>query len=274
MNELLQLEDLSAQTITVAALPKQQPQFLGEIGVKPKIVNAQTFVKKWGSFSSPVAVICDDGLTYVAKGMQIGRAIFNEYCVARLGKKLGAPIPNSVLVNFSSELISISPELQHMPVGLAHGLEFKDGYSDKVGGVQYQDGINLEAYKVLAVLYGWVLCGDRQFIFELQPPYGLLSVDHGHFFPNGPNWTVEALKQVGAAVFENDIMINCKLNIDDLAPVCGALAAITEPQIIEAVGGCPAEWQITQEELCVVADYLLDRRLQLLKLVGIMGEIK
>jgi hypothetical protein len=235
----------------------------------PQVTNAQTFVKKWGSFSSPVAVICDDGLIYVAKGRQIGKAIFNEFCVAKLGKKLGAPVPNSKLVNFSRELLSISSELSHMPEGVAHGLEYKDGYSDKVGGVQYQDGTNLHAYKTLAVLYGWVLCGDRQFIFNLQPPNEILSVDHGHFFPSGPNWTIENLRSAPSAVFEGDIMVNCKLADGDLIEVCKILKQLDQREIASAIGGCPAEWGITKEEKLAVARYLWDRRMQLLKIVGL-----
>jgi hypothetical protein len=240
--------------------------------VAPVVTNAQTFVQKWGSFSSPVAVICENGQTYVAKGMQIGKAIFNEYCVARLGQKLGAPIPSSILVNFSPELLSISPEISHMPAGLAHGLEYKGGFSDKIGGVRYQDGDNLNAYKVLAVLYGWVLCGDRQFIFQLQPPNELLSVDHGHFFPGGPNWTIDTLNQAGPATFECDIMNNCKLDVSDLKPICELLAKLGEEDIAHAVGGCPQEWSVTKQERIAVAAYLWNRRKQLLKIAGIEGE--
>ena len=44
---------------------------------------------------------------------------------------------------------------------------------------------------LLAVMYGWFQAGDNQLLYRKTPPELVFSVDHGHFFPGGPEWTVE-----------------------------------------------------------------------------------
>jgi hypothetical protein len=42
-------------------------------------------------------------------------------------------------------------------------------------------------FALLAILYGWLQAQNRQFLYE-KPSKLVYSHDHGHFFPNGPNW--------------------------------------------------------------------------------------
>jgi hypothetical protein len=52
---------------------------------------------------------------------------------------------------------------------------------------------NRPRFAALAVLYGWIPAGDAQLIYRQTVSHLVYSVDHGHFFPGGPNWTLAGL---------------------------------------------------------------------------------
>jgi hypothetical protein len=66
---------------------------------------AHTFVRKWETSSSPALFVCDDGHEYVVKGVHAGRMIVNDNLVARIGKRIGAPVPEVAIVHVPSELV-------------------------------------------------------------------------------------------------------------------------------------------------------------------------
>ncbi len=142
---------------------------------RPKAVKAMTFLKKWGSFSKPVALKCDDGGEYVVKGLQaaqqMGRPICNEQIVGRLGQQLGAPIPELALVEVTQQLIAIEPELSHLQPGVCHGIRLMNNCTDRKWLEHFNVIDNRPRFAALAVLYGWIPSNDNQLIYETAPPY-------------------------------------------------------------------------------------------------------
>ena len=95
------------------------------------------------------------------------------------------------------ELIDAQPEMRHMPAGISHGSQLVPNCSEREAYRYVDIAENRERFAKLAVLYGWMSAGDHQFIYRHDPPNLVHSVDHGHFFPGGPNWQVVQLTSVG-----------------------------------------------------------------------------
>jgi len=169
-----------------------------------RTVKAITFLKRWGSFSQPVAVSCDDGDRYVIKGAQVGRAIVNDHIVGRLGGLVDAPVGDVVFVD-ATDLARIEPQVAHVRHGLAHGTRLIPDTSDRLRYEYAGRFENRERFAALCTLYSWAGCfQDHQFIYEENPPHAVYSVDHGHFFPGGPNWSVAGIQAPPAAVIDGD----------------------------------------------------------------------
>jgi hypothetical protein len=232
---------------------------------RPSPVKAHTYRnKKWGTASAPVVLGCDDGSDYVVKGQQVGRAIANEQIVGKLGAALGAPVGQINLIDVPADLIGMQAELRHMTAGVSHGSLLVPDCSDKLWLAHHDVAENRSRFAALAVLYGWIPAGDHQLIDRQTAPHLVYSVDHGHFFPGGPNWTVAGLAGAGPARPYGDLVNGCGITRDELRPVMDQLQTVTAETIAEAVAAPPNVWSITAEERVTVAAYLQARREQLL----------
>jgi hypothetical protein len=231
--------------------------------IRQTSVNATSFICGWPSYSRPAAVECDDGLEYVVKGRQVGRAIVNEQVVAHLGLALGAPVGKPRLINMPSDLIKYESNLAHFVPGICHGNLFERNCSDRAWIAYTDKQENRSRFALLSVLYGWAYAGDHQLIYSNAPPHLVYSVDHGHFFPGGPNWC-EIDLQYSSCNLDPSLKTDCNLTPDEINKAGAALACITENQILEAVAAPPDEWGITIDERLALVRYLIDRRSELL----------
>lgn len=229
----------------------------------PTPVDAETFLQAWITWSRPIAVRCSDGNVYVVKGLQptrpeMGRALVAEHVVGRLGRTLGAPIPDVALVNVPSQLISIEPSIAHLSPGLAHGSLLVANCSDRLGIVPPATDRNRSAYATLAVLYGWAQASDQQLVSRLDAAGDIFSVDHGLFFPGAPNWDSSTLASAPPPALDGQFMPHVLL--PDLSSVLDRLRTISDKVIAEFVAGPPAAWGVTEDERVALADYLSHRR--------------
>lgn len=223
---------------------------------------AKTYHQRWESDSKPVLLTADDGNDYVVKGLHKGRVLVNDRVVGLLGALLGAPVAYVALIDVPHELISLEPEMSHMSPGISHGTLFLRGCGDREG-IAHADGANRDRFARLAVLYGWALARDLQVIYENAPPHIVHSVDHGHFFPSGPNWTEESLAAAGAPQPDQKIITDAKLSAEELRIVLPQLEAVTDDELVEIVGGVPVSWGLTIPESVTLVAYLQERRDQL-----------
>lgn len=235
-----------AAVVQTARVPRTSPE-----------ATAETFLRKWETASKPVLLRCDDKNEYVVKGQQAGRMLVNDHVVAKIGILLGAPVPHAAIVQVPSELISAEPEMSHMMPGLSHGSRFVPHCHD--GGVQVSLE-NRDRFSRLAVLYGLVAASDQQFIYENQAPNLVHSVDHGHFFPGGPQWTTESLKSAPPATPEPSIISACALTNEEVAAAAVALEQVTDEAIAEIVKTLPTEWGLSEEERFQLVEFLTRRR--------------
>jgi hypothetical protein len=123
-------------------------------GRRKPILTAETFIKKWGTFSKPVLLtVARSEKVLVVKGRQVGRAVFNDHLIALLGHALRAPVGRPAIVDVPGGLIAAEPEMNHMEPGFAHGTVFVPDCTD--GAVQHVDTPgNKERFASLAVLFG------------------------------------------------------------------------------------------------------------------------
>jgi hypothetical protein len=187
--------------------------------------------------------------------------IFNEHVAGRLGALVGAPIPPIALIEVPQELIDLNPDMNHFHAGAAHGSRSIANVSERINDISHsQQPENRPRFAALAVFHGWLLAGDRQFLYGNEPPNLVYSVDHGHFFPGGPNWTTGSLTSAPAATLAGDLVTACALTKQELSPPVAALNASTPEQIAEAVANPPSAWGVGLIERTQLACYLWKRR--------------
>jgi hypothetical protein len=234
-----------------------------------KPVGAVTFLQRKTTASNPVYLACDDQKTYVVKPMRNdanqGRMLFNDQIIARFGELIGAAVPRVGLVTIPKELIDANPDKQqamgHCQPGVAHGSELLLNVTERVDQFQHVgDDDNKNRFVLLGVLHGWIGFSDRQFLYELSDPFRVSAVDHGHFFPAGPDWTVASLATAPPPAVAPDLATACGLAQDDLHAACAALARVPDPEIARIVAIPPDEWGVKINERVEVAKYISARR--------------
>lgn len=204
---------------------------------------------------------------YIVKGKQAGRQIINDRVAAKLGQSMQAPVGQPYLMEISQELLDVDPDFSYLATGIAHATKFIPNCSDDHGGFLYANSsANRSRFAYLAVLYGWMHANDRQFMHEKKPPLLVYSVDHGHFFVGGPDWTREHLTgHVEFAQPDPMIVKSCNLNDEDLKPALTALKGISQQTIVQVVGSVPTEWGISIDERITLVEYLVKRQNELLE---------
>ncbi len=227
---------------------------------------AETFHRVWPSYSRPVLVTCDNGKKYVLKGAHCGKAIVNEQIVARLGILLGAPVCPTLLVEIPAELCEIEPQMKDISPGLAHAIEFVDNCSDRAGIDHTHVEKNRERFACLEVLYTWMYAGDHQLIYQTVPPHLVYSVDHGHFFPGGPNWTTQTLASAATILQFDQVFAIAAITGAEREGVLIKLAAITDTQVNDIVNIPPAIWGIDSAERIALSEMIKIRKSQILAL--------
>lgn len=236
--------------------------------VEATIVEAETFQHLYDSGSQPIRVTASDGQTWVVKGAAGERQLVNEQIVGALGRALGAPVPEIGFVRVSDELIESDATLRSPPEGFEkfrsgvwHGSVFVDGYTERKLWEHAAETENTPGFALLAFLYGWCLCEqDHQFLYRKAPPPYVISHDHGHFFRDGPDWTIESLAGAPIAAPDQKIVSNCRLSRTALENAQGALLTIDAvTAIAKAVAAPREEWGISTGERVAMAQYLFNR---------------
>jgi hypothetical protein len=236
-------------------------------GARQAPVRAMTYIRKWETSSKPVALMCDDGQTYVVKALQnnnplMGRVMVTEQVVARIGLLIGAPVSGVALVDVPAALISTQPEMQHLNHGVAHGSKFMAEVTEQMG-LEPAHPLNRDRFARLAVLYGWVSASDLQFVYNKVEPRLVHSVDHGHFLVGGPNWTLTSLAQPSIAQLDATVTNACSLTSEEKDNAVRYLFNIDNHAVAEIVSIPPVEWGFADDERVAFLDYLLRRRDQI-----------
>ena len=234
-------------------LPKQWERIVKQASLnRPNPIPMVEFRQKFHSYSQPAVLMDADGQEYVVKALQHGhndihRSIVAEQIVCHLGKFLGMPVGQPVLVDIPQTLIDMNPDLKTPYLyrsGVAHGSIRIPNCSDRIQFGQYNTPENRPRYASLAVLYGLAGCFcDWQVIASTQPPNTIYSVDHGHFFKDGPMWTVDSLRETPLAQIDPTVRQLCGLNEQEIVAAKCCLHSLQNKHIAQAVAMPPDEWR-------------------------------
>lgn len=233
---------------------------------------ASDFLDTLPGASDAVKVTAQNGTVYRVKGMvtsqdvQQERMVTNDQIVGELANEIEAPVPEVDLIHVPEMLVQNESQMDHLEPGTAHAMKWIDNVSGKDQDVKYRDkGDNPARFASLAILFGWFGSErDEQFFYKKHDPNRVYSFDHGHFFPDGPEWSPQDLKSAADAEAHPDIVNPCNLTDDDLESAAEHLTNVNDEAIANAVGQVPNEWGIDMDERIVVAKFLAQRRDELI----------
>lgn len=233
------------------------------------IPRALTFLRRWNSYSHPALLTCDDGKKYVVKGKQLGRTLVPDQIAGRLGRLIGAPVPEVGLVDVPKELIEAEDELRGMSPGIGHASVLLEGVGEKLGYDYTNTKQNRKRFASLAILFGWMVGGDQQFLYSDSEPHLVHSVDHGHFLPGGPKWSIPSPPWAGPAEPDPKTVKQCSLTEAELHEAALSLLKTGRKHIAEAIVAIPSQWGVPIEEKVRLGAFLETRRKQLLSELGV-----
>jgi hypothetical protein len=221
--------------------------------------------------SRAVVLECADGFKYAVKAIRtdrptLARMIFTEHVIGRVGRLLGAPIPEIALISISQELIDSNKQtepptpnkvvMDGIIAGIAHGSRLlEDASAACEGTIQHADqGDNARRFGYLAVLFAWIGSGDRQFLYLDKPPRLVHSVDHGFLFPGSERWSATTLQ--GAAKPQIDQVLRKASKPEYIQEAINSLSSISPEQLASAIATAPEAWGINDADRHATADYL------------------
>ena len=188
----------------------------------------------------------------------------NDHLVARLGGLIGAPVTTPAFIDLPQMLIDMEPQLTYMPTGISHGARWIPDCSERLTFELAQLPENRHRFASLATLYSWAGCwSDHQFIYRKAHPHYVYSVDHGHFFPSGPAWTISSLRGAPSAVAD-PAFAACNLTSGEIRKPASVFRAINLSDVTTIVNGIPGGWGITGDERKAMVDYLTRRHSEIL----------
>jgi hypothetical protein len=234
----------------------------------PRILRAHTYLRtRFSSISRPALMACTEGIECVVKKNEpfLNRAMANDQVIGRIGNSSRAPVATVELVDVPKELIDSQAEIKDFSPGITHGSHFMADISKKREPILHiHVAANRSRFAQLSLLYGLAYCQhDHQFFYQ-NGTHLVFSLDHGHLFPNGPNWTPAMLKAMGPAVPDNTIHTGCSLTNAELTAARDLLERVSDQVLAAAVASIPSSWNVTDSERIALVSYLEKRRGELL----------
>jgi hypothetical protein len=233
-----------------------------EHSVKSHTCTATTYIKSFQTFSRPVVLLCDDGRSYVIKGLQpsqrMGHGLTTEQVIGRLGQTLGAPVPPIALVMVPQDLIDLEPQMAHLSPGIAHGSLLMPNVSERAGIYPPITNQDRAWYASLAVMYGWGHAGDHQLVYSLDAERRPYSVDHGHFLPGGPNWSAATLSPSIPAIPDQNFAQH--VTLDDLENPLQIARSLSEADLSGLLEFSLPHWGVPPHDLTALESFLRTRQ--------------
>ena len=211
--------------------------------------------------SGAFLVRADDDRRYWCKCLdnpQGPRVPINEQIVGRLGSYLEAAVCEVSLIRIPPELEGwdYRPGRKLVP-GYAHGSRALPNAIETRSMNHPHDDQNPTRMTSLKILADLCWAGDCQWLYAPGQENSYYSHDHGHFFPSGPNWTIDSLRANSAdqpSAYPGSLYVP-----DVVTAFADKLDRMTALDIAGVLAGIPEDWPVTNEELEEMVLYL-DRR--------------
>jgi hypothetical protein len=213
--------------------------------------------------SKPFLVVASDERQYWCKAPnnpQGGMVPVNEQVVGRLAVLAGIAVCEPALVNIPEDLagIEICPGYV-LEECVAHGSLAVDGAVEVRANLSHRsEDDNARRQAGYLVLHDWLWGGDDQWLRVAANGNEYFSHDHGHYFPGGPNWTVEGLEAAKDQPHPSPSTAD-GLDADELERLADRLDALKKEEIAAHVEVLPEAWPIGATEIAAIVDFAVHR---------------
>jgi len=213
--------------------------------------------------SGSFLVRADDGKRYWCKSLnnlQSPRVPANEQIAGRMGTLIGAALCEAVLVRIPPDLVGweFRPG-RGLEEGWAHGSAAVDPVVETRTLDHRSRDENARRHASFFALYDWLIGQDPQWLVADGSDFAYHSHDHGHYFPGGPDWTVQTLQEHAddACALPAD---PSGLDPQELVRLADCLCSIDQAALEGALATLPPDWPISDAELDEMIRFLDHRR--------------
>jgi hypothetical protein len=213
--------------------------------------------------SRPFLVVASDLAQYWLKppnNPQGPMVPVNEQIVGRLGRWLGVSVCDCALVEIPAALAGTEIAPSYVLVEcVAHGSLAVSGAIEQVPQLLHRgEDENALRHAGFVALHDWLWGGDDQWLRAAGDSNRYYSHDHGHYFPQGPNWTPASLSAHRDAAHPSTQPID-NLNPNELMRIASRLDTVAQEEIAAMLQNIPASWPFDAAAKAAVVDFAVHR---------------
>jgi len=186
------------------------------------------------------------------------RVCLNEYVVASCGLAIGGPVCRVILVEIPDELAGNFDGVS-VTAGVASASIEVPGVHERRDLAFRGNDDNRRRHAGVVALYLWCFGNDPQWLYDPTQDHTTHSHDHGHYFPDGPNWSIGALVAAVAGLpgipFSTD-----DLDGAELRRLAEALRTVDDRLLRALLDRVPIGWPVDDQELAYLGWFLDARR--------------
>lgn len=206
----------------------------------------------------------DDGREYWVKAPnnpQGNYTLAAEVVVHGLGRLLGAPMPETALLQIPDSMRFEYAPARRLKGGVGHGSQ---NIQPAIVADEWETYIALDGNRERqAVIFGlWDLCmgGDPQWIHNPAEDYSIWTFDHGFWLggESSDDWSADSLRSIGTTPWQYDLDPG-GLSASALVRTADKIASLTADQVQSIISDVPLEWAIRHEDLDALCDLLIKR---------------
>ena len=225
--------------------------------------------------SRPLVLSLADGRLAVTKlkgNPQTTHALVADLVATRLGRLVGAPVPEPLLVHVPTARLRDIPPLRSRPwiSGLQYGALYVGGATPVQPATDAAGLVNRHLLPLAALFETWIDNTDLKPSHLLAVPGSagpsLLVVDHGHALPGAPRWTPASLAAGLADLPDLRALLALHRAAGlafDLRPAIDTCMAVSDAQLTELVADVPREWGLPASHAESLLSFLRRRRASL-----------
>ena len=222
--------------------------------------------------SEPLLMRDADGARWWVKllnNRQSPMVLVNEQIVARCGDLIGAPMCEVAIVEVPDALAGDLHGIRIEP-GLAHGSRDVPLTVNERRLAHRTRDDNYRRHVGVYALHDWCWGRDSQWLYALEDDHKTYSHDHGHFFPDGPDWnrnierTLEQInvphelwKEISASV--------AGIDAAEVRRMSERLSGVRSDELVGILSGIPESWPVSDADLEHIGFFLESRAPQVAK---------
>lgn len=182
--------------------------------------------------------------------------------MARLGLVIGAPVCEPQLVRIEGALVGwefrpgsgrlLEEGWAHGSLAVAPAVETRDVTQNRAtdDNARRQAGVY--------ALHDWCAGADGQWLM-VGSESEFYSHDHGHYFPDGPPWTIPGLQQAASSSYALAASPH-GLDARELERLADEIEGVSAQEIAAVMSNLPADWPVQDDELEALVDFVHARR--------------